>query len=58
MPDTRKQSERPFHVLLKDSGALHSGHDTEDVAESIASSLNKRAEAMGIKTRYVVKPKG
>ena len=54
-----KAIERPWHVIciLEGIEGFHSGHEIKESAEACAAEANKRAIAMGIKSRYSVKEK-
>lgn len=57
MASTEDPTRRPFHVRT-DGGTFHSGRETEQAAQSTADAANRRATELGIKTRYIVVPKG
>ena len=51
MPAT-KPVDMPFRVVTTDTKTFVNGFETEDSAKASAVDCNKRAEQLGIKTRY------
>lgn len=52
-------SEKVFtHKVVTTTGGTVSQHESDAAATSDAANRNKEAEALGIKTRYEVKPIG
>lgn len=51
---------KPWHVLVKigTETGFADGFDTEEAANHSADAKNREAEKMGIKSRYIVQPKG
>lgn len=45
--------ERLWHVRT-DDGVFYDGRDTEDEANTLAKSINEKAEQLQLRTRYVV----
>lgn len=59
MDENVREIDRPFHVfgVLDGTETFHSGHFTKDTADMHMNESNKKAEGLGIKTRYIMKEK-
>ena len=49
--------DKPYRVVLVDSGSMLSEHDTEAGAYSAANTANIRAAELGVSARYEAIPK-